>query len=112
MYSIYKLTKPNDNGIYIGRTTQELSRRLYQHRSFCKNNKLNLKVYNWFDKTCNIELIEITANKERETEIIKEYLKDPNYEVMNTYVGKMRMLVDLLVYYTLILIHLSLTLIF
>ena len=87
MYYIYKLTKPTDNGIYIGRTRQELLHRLYQHRAQSK--KLNLKVYNWFDNSCQIELIEITDNKEREIEIIKQYVENPDYEVMNTYVGQM-----------------------
>ena len=88
MYSIYKITKPNSNGIYIGRTKQKLKNRLYHHRGASKQTKnKNLKVYQWFDKTCQIELIELTDNKERETEIIKQYVENPNYEVMNMYVG-------------------------
>jgi len=85
-YNIYKITKPNSNGIYIGRTKCDIKVRMCKHKSNKKSNN-KLKIYQWFDNTCKIELIETTTNKNREFEIIKEYLDNPEWQVMNIYVG-------------------------
>jgi hypothetical protein len=86
---IYKIIKPNDPmTIYIGRTIQSLKRRMQKHASDSKNS--HLKVYKWYDNTCEIELIEDYIGNTpgiREMEIVQEYISD-GYTVMNTQIGK------------------------
>lgn len=86
MKKIYKITKPNSNGIYIGSTKETLQRRLKRHL-VTKKIKPHIKVYQWLDETCIIELIEISDIKIREYEIINQYFYDDNFECMNTDIG-------------------------
>ena len=87
---IYKLIKPNDPmTVYIGRTTQSLSDRFSGHKSDSKR-YTHRNIYQWFDNTCMIELIEIYNGSEyniREVQIIQEYI-DNGYKVMNELIGK------------------------
>ena len=88
MYKIYKITKPGDfKNLYIGCTTYKyLSSRLGQHRNMQKK-RPTIQLYTWLDKTCIIELIEISNDKNREYEIIKTYLNDSTFYLLNERVG-------------------------
>lgn len=84
MKKIYKITKPFDNGIYIGSTKLELKERLRLH-FLAKIKKQHIKLYDWLDENCEIELIEESSDyKNIENSYIRIYEKDENYICFNS----------------------------
>jgi len=84
---IYKLTKPSDPmTVYIGSTDTSLTERMYKHKNRSKT-RSDLKVYQWYDNTCKIVLIEESDTPIREFEVINEYITE-GYDVMNIRTGK------------------------
>lgn len=86
---IYKIIKPGDTRtVYVGRTDQSLKRRLQKHTSDSKLYS-HRPVYQWFDSTCEIYLIENYIGNNyaiREMEVVQEYISN-GYVVMNEFVG-------------------------
>ncbi len=74
--------------VYIGKTKQTLTKRKWGHNSNSKI-KSHTKLYQWYDDTCEIELIEICIinPRIREMEIVQEHI-DRGYTVMNTQDGR------------------------
>lgn len=93
MIKIYKIiSSSNLQAIYIGKTRETLIERLRKHRCEAERNP-NIKVYQWLDDTCSIELIENyfgDNSGEREMEIINQYIAE-GYEVMNTYINSTKL---------------------
>ena len=89
MIKIYKLIKPSEPmTVYIGKTKQTLEKRFYCHKYDSKYK--DRKVYEWFDNTVKIELIENYIGDTpsiREMEIVQEYISK-GHIVMNMYIGK------------------------